>query len=287
LKREDVRSRIVFLSDYDMRLAQDMVQGIDLWINTPRRPWEASGTSGMKVLVNGGLNFSELDGWWAEAYVPEVGWALGDGKEHPEDEAAMAALDAAEADAMYRILETQVAADFYEREGDAPPKRWVAKMRESMAQLTEQFSAGRTIREYAESHYLPAARAYADRSANGGALGAELVAWRKEIDARWGGVRFGAVDVTTADGNHAFRAEVFAGELSRESFRVELYVAPQWRAGVEPIVLEGGEADTAGATVFAGTVPGDLPVEAYIPRAVPSHAGAFMPLEAGEILWQR
>ena len=85
IKRPEVQERVVFLNDYDMMLAQELVQGIDLWINTPRRPWEACGTSGMKVLVNGGLNLSELDGWWAEAYSPEVGWAIGDGQEHGED----------------------------------------------------------------------------------------------------------------------------------------------------------------------------------------------------------
>jgi starch phosphorylase len=101
IKRSEVQGRVVFLNDYDMMLAQELVQGIDLWINTPRRPWEACGTSGMKVLVNGGLNLSELDGWWAEAYSPEVGWAIGDGQEHGDDPA----WDAKEADALYALLE--------------------------------------------------------------------------------------------------------------------------------------------------------------------------------------
>ena len=91
----------IFLSDYDMLLTEHLVQGVDVWINTPRRPWEASGTSGMKVLVNGGINLSELDGWWAEAYTPEVGWAIGDGQEHGDDPA----WDAAEAEALYDLLE--------------------------------------------------------------------------------------------------------------------------------------------------------------------------------------
>ena len=112
LKRPEIRGRVVFLSDYDMLLAQELVQGIDLWINTPRRPWEACGTSGMKVLVNGGLNLSELDGWWAEAYSPEVGWAIGDGKEHGEDPA----WDAQEAETVYTLLESEVIPEFYEHE---------------------------------------------------------------------------------------------------------------------------------------------------------------------------
>ena len=103
---------MVFLSDYDMLLTEHLVQGVDVWINTPRRPWEASGTSGMKVLVNGGINLSELDGWWAEAYTPEVGWALGDGKEHGDDPA----WDAAEAEALYDLLEREVVPEFYTRD---------------------------------------------------------------------------------------------------------------------------------------------------------------------------
>ena len=102
----------IFLSDYDMLLTEHLVQGVDVWINTPRRPWEASGTSGMKVLVNGGINLSELDGWWAEAYTPEVGWALGDGQEHGDDPA----WDAAEAEALYDLLEREVIPEFYTRD---------------------------------------------------------------------------------------------------------------------------------------------------------------------------
>ena len=112
IKRPEVQGRVVFLNDYDMMLAQELVQGIDLWINTPRRPWEACGTSGMKVLVNGGLNLSELDGWWAEAYSPEVGWAIGDGQEHGEDPG----WDAKEADTLYTLLEAEVIPEFYERD---------------------------------------------------------------------------------------------------------------------------------------------------------------------------
>ena len=129
------------------------MQGVDVWINTPRRPWEACGTSGMKVLVNGGINLSELDGWWAEAYTPEVGWALGDGQEHGDDPA----WDAVEADALYDLLEREVIPEFYTRDESGIPTAWVKRMRESMARLTPRFSANRAVREYTEQHYLPAA----------------------------------------------------------------------------------------------------------------------------------
>ena len=152
IRQPESRPHIIFLSDYDMLLTEHLVQGVDVWINTPRRPWEACGTSGMKVLVNGGINLSELDGWWAEAYTPEVGWALGDGQEHGDDPA----WDAAEAEALYDLLEREVIPEFYARDQNGIPTAWVARMRESMARLTPRFSADRAVREYTEQHYLPA-----------------------------------------------------------------------------------------------------------------------------------
>src|SRR5436309_1102906 len=119
-RQPKLRDHVVFLADYDMLLAERLVEGVDVWINTPRRPWEASGTSGMKVLVNGGLNLSELDGWWAEAYTPEVGWALGDGLEHGDDPA----WDAVEADALYDLLEREVIPEFYTRDQRGIPTAW-------------------------------------------------------------------------------------------------------------------------------------------------------------------
>ena len=152
IRRAGAHNHVIFLSDYDMLLTGQLVQGVDVWINTPRRPWEACGTSGMKVLVNGGLNLSVLDGWWAEAYNPEVGWALGDGREHDDDPA----WDAAEAEALYHLLEQEVIPEFYTRDENGIPTAWVARVRESMARLTPRFSANRTVREYTEQHYLPA-----------------------------------------------------------------------------------------------------------------------------------
>ena len=148
----DLRERVVFLEDYDMSLAEHLVQGVDVWINTPLRPWEASGTSGMKVLVNGGLNLSELDGWWAEAYRPDVGWALGDGREHFEPE-----WYEREAQQLYEILEREVIPEFYDRDAGGLPRNWLARIRTSMAQLTPKFSSNRMMREYVEEYYVPAA----------------------------------------------------------------------------------------------------------------------------------
>jgi len=126
----------VFLNDYDMMLAQELVQGIDLWINTPRRPWEACGTSGMKVLVNGGLNLSELDGWWAEAYSPEVGWPSATGRNM-----AMTRRGCPGSRCFVYLLEAEVIPEFYERDDSGMPGKWLGRIRESMARLTPEFSA--------------------------------------------------------------------------------------------------------------------------------------------------
>ena len=210
---------MIFLSDYDMLLTEHLVQGVDVWINTPRRPWEACGTSGMKVLVNGGINLSELDGWWAEAYTPEVGWALGDGQEHGDDPA----WDAVEAEALYDLLEREVIPEFYTRDEKGIPTAWVARMRESMARLTPHFSANRTVREYTEQHYLPAAAAYRERAADKGAVGRQIVNWRHTLEQKWAALRFGDVKVETNADQHVFEVEVFLDDLDPNAVRVELY----------------------------------------------------------------
>ena len=219
IRRPETRPHVIFLSDYDMLLAEHLVQGVDVWINTPRRPWEASGTSGMKVLVNGGINLSELDGWWAEAYTPEVGWALGDGREHGDDPA----WDAAEAEALYDLLEREVIPEFYARDGQGIPTAWVARMRKSMASLTPRFSANRAVREYTEQHYLPAAAAYRERAADKGAVGKNIVNWEHALKEKWGTLRFGDVKVQTNAAQHLFEAEVYLNGVDPNVVRVELY----------------------------------------------------------------
>ena len=219
IRRPEVRPHVIFLSDYDMHLTEHLVQGVDVWINTPRRPWEACGTSGMKVLVNGGINLSELDGWWAEAYTPEVGWALGDGREHGDDPA----WDASEAAALYELLEQEIIPEFFARDEQGIPTAWVARMRESMARLTPRFSANRTVREYTEQHYLPAAAAYHARIADKGAIGRQIIDWRYVLEQEWGGLRFGEIKFETRGGKHVFEVQVYLNDLDQDAVRVELY----------------------------------------------------------------
>ena len=285
IRQPDVRPHAIFLSDYDMLLTENLVQGVDVWINTPRRPWEACGTSGMKVLVNGGLNLSELDGWWVEAYTPEVGWALGDGREHGDDPA----WDAAEADALYSLLEREVIPEFYARDAQGLPTGWVARMRKSMATLTPRFSAGRSVREYTEQHYLPAAAAYRERAADKGAPGKRMVEWRHAIEKAWPALRFGEIKVETTGGQYVFEVQVDLNDLDPNAVRVELYA--DGASGDGPVRQEMERvrqlADAPGAYAYRALLPATRPATDYTARLIPNRAGAAIPLEAAHILWQR
>jgi starch phosphorylase len=285
IRRPEVRPHIVFLSDYDMLLTEHLVQGVDVWINTPRRPWEACGTSGMKVLVNGGINLSELDGWWAEAYAPEVGWALGDGREHGDDPA----WDADEAEALYDLLEREVIPEFYTRDESGIPTAWVARMRESMARLTPRFSANRAVREYTEQHYLPAAAAYRERAADKGAAGTNIVNWEHTLKEKWGTLRFGDVKVQTNAAQHIFEAEVYLDDLDPNLVRIELFA--EGTEGDHPVCQEMKRmsqlAGTAASQVYGAHVPATRPAADFTARLIPQRSGVAVPLEFARILWQR
>jgi len=285
IRQPEARPHAIFLSDYDMLLSEHLVQGVDVWVNTPRRPWEASGTSGMKVLVNGGINLSELDGWWAEAYTPEVGWALGDGREHGDDPA----WDAVEAEALYDLLEREVIPEFYARDGQGIPTAWVARMRKSMASLTPRFSANRVVREYTEQHYLPAAAAYHERAAGKGAAGRNIVNWERTLKEKWSTLRFGEVKVQTSSAQHIFEAEVFLNDLDPNLARVELYAngtndSSPIRQEMTRVQPPAGE--TRGG-IYCASVPATRPAADYTARIIPRCAGVAGPLEVDPILWQR
>jgi starch phosphorylase len=284
IRRPEARPHVIFLSDYDMLLTEHLVQGVDVWINTPRRPWEACGTSGMKVLVNGGVNLSELDGWWAEAYRPELGWALGDGQEHGDDPA----WDAAEAAALYDLLEREVIPEFYTRNEQGIPAAWLARMRESMARLTPRFSANRTAREYTEQHYLPAASAYQERAADKGAMGVQVVNWQRTMEKNWSNLRFGEMKVASDGENHVFEVQVYLGGLDPNTVRVELYA--DGVNGGEPVRREMKcvrQPVGASGTTYSTQVPTTRPARDYTARVIPQHDAVAVPLEAAQILWQR
>ena len=239
----------------------------------------------MKVLVNGGINLSELDGWWAEAYTPEVGWALGDGQEHGDD----TAWDAVEADALYGLLEREVIPEFYARDQGGIPTAWVKRMRESMARLTPRFAADRAVREYAEQHYLPASAAYRGRAANKGTIGRQMVDWQHAVNRNWGSLRFEGLRVETNGGHHVFSVEVFLNDLDPNAVRVELYA--DGINGGDPVRKEMKcarlPADASLRCVYHATVPTTRPATDYTARVIPQRSGMAVPLESPLILWQR
>lgn len=283
--RPDVWNRIVFLEDYDVSLAQYLVAGIDVWLNTPRRPWEACGTSGMKVLVNGGLNCSERDGWWAEAYAPELGWTIGDGREHPEP-----AYDAVEAADLYEILERRIVPEFYDRDQSGIPHTWLSRIRASMSRLTPQFSSNRMVREYVETLYRPALAALNRRIDCGGKLAVELEAWHTRLKDTWSGIRFGALQVTRVEAHWHFDVEVYFGACEPDDTQVELYANPLGD-GERPvrIVMQRHEAISGALKGYGyqADCPSPRPAHHFTPRIVPFHPAALVPLEEQHILWQR
>jgi starch phosphorylase len=281
--RPEARASVVFLDDYDMRLATEMVQGVDVWLNTPRRPWEASGTSGMKVLVNGGLNLSTLDGWWAEAYAPGLGWALGDG-----DDGDVAADDLRDADQLYGLLERTIVPEFYDRDADGLPRRWLARIRASMASLTPRFSSVRMLQDYVEQVYVPAAAQQAQRTAGGSAVARDLAAWARHLREHWPAIRFGQPEASTTGRQLTISVPVFLGAIGTHAVRVELYAAAHGgEAAMVRAMAPTSPPDGSGAVVYRATIDTARPATHFTPRVVPYHRDARLPIELPLVAWQR
>lgn len=279
--RPDIAGRVVFLEDYDMRIARHLVQGVDVWLNTPRRPWEASGTSGMKVLANGGLNLSQLDGWWAEAYATDLGWAVGDGLEYGPEH------DEVDAEQLYQLLETQVVPTFYARDDEGVPTAWVQRMRRSMSALVERFSADRTVREYTEQYYLPMATAYRRRCAEGSALASTLSHQLSRLRSYWHELAFTGVQWARENGRYQVEARLNLGQVDPQHIAVQLYAEGRNTAPAEihPLNLARHEGTFA---TFRGHFSADRPETDYTARIIPGCTlGLTVPLELGLIHWQR
>ncbi len=276
--------RVVFLEDYDIALAQELVQGVDVWVNTPRRPWEACGTSGMKVLPNGGINISELDGWWAEAYAPELGWAIGTTVKSDEE-----SQDAADSSELYALLENEVLPAFYDRDGAGIPRGWLARIRRSMAVLSPRFSATRMVHDYLELAYLPAVAALRRRLADGAAVAQALQQWEYRLRHGWKTLHIGVPEVTVEADGWSFLVPVYLGEIAPEDVRVELYADSSGSAPVLIVSLTRGEPvpGTINGFSYAGRVSTGRPQEDFTVRIVPYHPEARVPLELPLIFWQR
>lgn len=230
-QQKEFRRRLVFLEDYDMAVARALVQGSDVWLNTPQRPLEASGTSGMKALANGALNVSTLDGWWDEAWHYAaakgsfVGWAIGHGEKYESADYQ----DQVEAAALYDLLESEIVPAFYERSADGLPRRWIAYMKSSIGTLSYSFNAQRMVKDYTADFYTTAHERCQRLTAGGAQHARELAAWLSHIEHNWGNVRVEKVDAV-GDGEIRVgdlirvRARVHLGGLSPEEVAVELYL---------------------------------------------------------------
>jgi starch phosphorylase len=286
----DVRHRIVFLPNYDIAMAQVLYPGTDVWLNNPLRPLEACGTSGMKAALNGSLNLSILDGWWAEFYDQENGWAI------PTADSAgdSAERDQLEADAMYDLIEHQIAPRFYDRNADGVPTRWVASIRHTLATLSQPLSADRMVQEYVTRLYIPASHAERIISDSSYQPARELAAWKSRVRAEWPAVQVthvesGGVDTTPQVGDALnVRALVDIGALSPSDVKVEV-VFGQAHDGDEitksrrqALVFESHEEGQP--SVFSGTVTLERPGSfGYNVRVVPSHPLLATPAELGLI----
>ncbi len=226
-----------------------------------------------------------MDGWWAEAYTPEVGWALGDGQEHGDDPA----WDAIDAEALYDLLEREVIPEFYTRDDQGIPSAWVARMRESMARLTPRFSTNRAVREYIERYYFPAASAYRERTGDKGAIGLQVVNWQHALEQKWSALRFGEVKFETHGEQHVFEGQVYLNDLDLKAVRVELYA--DGVMGSAPVRQEMKRvrqlAGASGGYVYSAAVSAARPAADYTARVIPQCEGVAIPLEDARILWQR
>ncbi|MCW5940724.1 MAG: alpha-glucan family phosphorylase [Fimbriimonadaceae bacterium] len=285
-----VRARMVFLEDYDMGVARHMVQGVDLWLNNPRRPLEASGTSGMKVVPNGGLNFSVMDGWWDEGYSPAVGWAIGD-RRQVGDEGEQDRLDA---QALYRTLEDQIVPRFYQKLNGDPPRAWVEMIKESMARLGPQFSTDRMVKDYATKFYLPAHAAYMRLASDDLSRAWEAFHWQAKVRAEWDAVK--VVSVTDDLGAEnalggAFRlvAEVSLGSLTPEDVAVEALVgrvgANRELEDAERVELDLAHRDGSIGRYEATVTLRTAGLRGYVVRVRPRHDAVRVATELPLVAW--
>ena len=290
-QEDDLRHHLVFLEDYDINIARYMVQGVDLWLNTPRRPMEASGTSGMKAAVNGALNLSVLDGWWCEAYDPQIGWAIGQGEEYFDHDYQ----DQVESEAIYNILEREIVPLFYDRGTGDLPRAWIDKMKKSLTSIPARFNTGRMIQEYTELSYRPAHERWTALSADHLERTRKLLAWRDLIEARWPKLSVRAVHAQTEQPlllheEMPVRVEVHLGQIDPEDIKVQLYCSPlDIRGRLGPgdtieLAHEGCIEDDVHA--FAGAIRCPSTGRyGFAVRVLPSHPDLSLRQIQGLMLW--
>jgi starch phosphorylase len=288
-RSEQFRHRLVFIEDYDQDVARRLVQGVDVWLNTPLRPMEASGTSGMKVVFNGGLNCSIPDGWWPEGYNGLNGWCIGRGEEYADQ----AYQDDVESSALYDLLERDIVPLFYDREGDGPPRDWVSRIKNSIRTLAPVFNTNRMVLEYTRRFYLPSGLKFHQLNSEGRATA--LAGWKARIRAGWAGVKIVAVNGGEDDGltvgdKKPVSATVALGALTVGDVAVEAYYgavdARNEIVGGSVVTLAPGEPAADGSVVYSGAIGcAHSGRQGYQVRVVPRHPDLENPLTMGLVRW--
>ncbi|HNW58791.1 MAG TPA: alpha-glucan family phosphorylase [bacterium] len=291
IRKEEFHSSIVFIEDYDMEVAASMVRGVDVWLNTPIRPREASGTSGMKASLNGALNVSILDGWWDEAYTKNVGWAIGRGEEFENAEEQ----DLYEVESLYSLLEQEVVPLFYQRSSNNLPREWIAMMKSSIQVLSPVFNTNRMVRDYFEQYYLPAELRWQKLSRNKLELARELAAWKVRVQSQWPKVQVTVVESEEGDevrvgGQMRITATVDADGLKPEELRVEAYFGPldsdDEIIDGQSMVMQQTEQVKKNLYRFEAIIPCEKTGQhGFSVRVMPSHSEMATPFDTGLISW--
>jgi starch phosphorylase len=290
-RRPEFRRRMVFIEDYDINVARFLVQGVDVWLNNPRRPLEASGTSGMKVCVNGGLNLSILDGWWVEGYAGDNGWAIGAGEEYTD----LTYQDDIESRAIYDLLEQEIVPLFYNRSTDGLPRGWLKAMKRSMSTCCPVFNTNRMVQEYTEKCYVPSASRYAKLVGDDLKRAAELSQWRRRVQRDWAQVRVEAVnpqstDTMTVGSEMCVQANIHLGSLAPEDVEVQLFhgIVDNMGEIPQPVtapMTQNGK-HTGSTWAFKGTIPCNSSGHfGYAVRVLPRHPDMGSPFESGLVVW--
>ena len=290
-QQEPFKNKVVFLENYDINLARYMVQGVDVWLNTPRRPMEASGTSGMKVVANGGLTLSILDGWWPEGYDGENGWAIGSGEDYEDEEYQ----DSVESQALYELLEKEVIPLYYMRGKDGTPREWIEVMKNSIRTLCPVFNTNRMVEDYTEKEYLPAIIQWNWVTANNMEVARSLAKWKVSIAKLWDGISIRDVKISSL-------SELLAGDKLPIEVHVDLVKAKPDDITVEVFhgrldpageivegkvtTLEHSKVNKSGCHIYAGSIPcvssGQF---GFAVRVLPSNPALTQRFETGLIHW--
>jgi starch phosphorylase len=289
-KRSEFRNHVVFIEDYDMNIARHLVQGVDVWLNNPRRPLEASGTSGMKVSVNGGLNFSVLDGWWVEGFKQDNGWAIGAGEEYSD----LAYQDQVEGRAIYDVLEQEIIPTFYSRGTDGVPREWVRRMKRNIRTIVPVFNTNRMVQEYVEKSYWPSAQRHGELEADQARTAIGLAEWRRKLARAWPNVRVESIETANGDllrvgGEFAVTVRVNLAGLNPDDVSVELYhgrvdaLGEMSRASATPMSPVDGKSHPM---VYRGVVPCRSSGQyGYAVRILPRSPMLPTPYEPGLVTW--